>query len=120
MAWAILRPENYRLFCDIEHLVCSRGDLVRVSNDTALWGLGSGRIRSVIKDAAGMKGLVLEEPVQMEPHVEYSLRIRLGGSKGKTRKLALLPVEKEGFYERVSFEPTNEDIPQPGDLLLRA
>lgn len=43
-----LRPELYSLNTDIEHIVCTRGDLVRVTHSTPMWGSNTARIlRSV-------------------------------------------------------------------------
>ncbi len=117
MAWAKLRPENYRLFCDIEHIVCTRGDLVRVTNDVAMWGLGSGRVKSVIKSGGIATGLVLDEAMRMQPGVDYTLRCRLGSQKGATRKFTLARVSEDDFYGTVYFaEPQTANLPAEGDL----
>jgi hypothetical protein len=42
-----LRPEKISLSAGWEHLVCTRGDRVRVTHDVLLTGLASGRVKSV-------------------------------------------------------------------------
>lgn len=42
-----LRREVYKLSTDIEGMVCTRGDLVRIQNDIIDIGLGSGRIKEI-------------------------------------------------------------------------
>jgi hypothetical protein len=45
-----LRPETFKINVDIENIVSSRGDLVRVTHDIPLWGVASGRIKSFPQD----------------------------------------------------------------------
>jgi hypothetical protein len=45
-----LRPETFKINVDIENIVSSRGDLVRVTHDVPLWGVASGRIKSLPQD----------------------------------------------------------------------
>jgi Domain of unknown function (DUF4082)/Putative phage tail protein len=51
MAVARLRQTEYTWKADIEHLVCQRGDLVKVTHDLVRWGIGSGRVSE--KEADG-------------------------------------------------------------------
>lgn len=76
-AVAKLRPEKYELSADIEHLVCSRGDLVRVAHDVPRWGLGYGRIKSLTTGGGGViTSLTLDERVTLEAGKAYAVRVR--------------------------------------------
>jgi hypothetical protein len=76
------RPEIYSLNTDIEYLVCNRGDLVKVTHDVPMWGIGSGRIKDRILNTAITSNQVqvtcleLDEKVYMEPTKQYTIRIR--------------------------------------------
>ncbi|GAB5388871.1 MAG: hypothetical protein Alpg2KO_18390 [Alphaproteobacteria bacterium] len=64
LAVAQLRPEIYELACDIDHLACEPGDLVRVSHDTPVWGGRPARVlRQIDSGTAGfVSGFELDEP----------------------------------------------------------
>lgn len=72
LAAARLRPEVFKFNVDIENLVASRGDLVRLTHDVALIGQTSGRIKSV--DSSVL--LTLDEEVVIESGVSYGIRVR--------------------------------------------
>lgn len=84
MAQAKLRPETYTLNTDIEYIVCNRGDRVKVTHHVPMWGLGSGRIRSVISDTV----VELDEQVPIAAATNYTIRIRsnTGSSTERTIK----------------------------------
>lgn len=71
LAQARLRPETYSFLTDFENLIVTRGDRIRFSHDVALFGLGSGRVKSI-------DGLVVEldDIVGMEPTKSYCMRFR--------------------------------------------
>ena len=79
-----LRPETYVLSADIEHLICTRGDLVRVTHDVPMWGLGTGRIKSLTSGTV----LELSESVPMVANTQYTIRIRLADGSSVTRTVA--------------------------------
>lgn len=68
-----LRPEIYTLTTDFEYLICSRGDLVKVSHDVPLWGTGTGRIKAFANNSAIV---TLTEPVYLEVGKTYRILIR--------------------------------------------
>lgn len=102
LASAILRPETYSFYCDIEHIVCTRGDLVRLTHDVPMFGLAAARIAGLKADAedpAKIAAVILDDAVVMEEDKNYSLRVRradgssvllaLETEAGAARQLAL-------------------------------
>lgn len=83
LAQLMLRPEVYTLNTDFEYLVCNRGDLVRVTNDVADWGTGSGRIKNFI-DATTLD---LDQPVYLERTKTYNIRVRTPSGASVLRTL---------------------------------
>lgn len=82
LAESRLRPETYTINVDVENIVCQRGDMVRVSHDIPLWGIGVG---GRIKDISGTT-LTLDDVVTMESGKDYNIRVRTssGGSELKS------------------------------------
>ena len=92
-----LRPETYTLNVDIEHLVCNRGDLVRVTHDIPLWGLGTGRIKNRINSTT----LELDEAMPMKAGTQYTIRIRLEDGSSITRTVAAK--DADGEYTTITL-----------------
>ena len=111
IAQARLRPEIYTLNVDIEHIVATRGDRVRVTHDVPEWGLASGRVKSV----AGQV-LTLDEPVNMVTGTAYTIRFRLADGSSLLRNV----VENDGQNFVITLAPgdANQSVPGAGDLFL--
>lgn len=119
LATAMLRPETYSFYCDIEHLVCTRGDLIRFTHDVPLFGLHSSRVAALITDpddAATVTGIRMETAMEMAEDQAYAARFRL--ADGATLVLPLRAAA--GVTDTVTFalpQPL-ENAPAAGDLVL--
>jgi hypothetical protein len=108
-----LRPEAHRLSVDIEHLVCTRGDLVRIGHDGPAWGLSWGRIRSVAVNGTDVT-IVLDETVTMAPGTDYGIRVRtLTGSVAC--QITTMPGETNVLT--CTLPPASSAMLAPDDLL---
>ena len=77
LAVAHLRPELHTVNMDFEHLVATRGDLVRFAHDVISTGLARGRVKNVLLDSAGLAiGIVLDRTVTVEAGKEYGIVAR--------------------------------------------
>jgi hypothetical protein len=74
LAQLTLRPEIYTLNTDFEYLVCGRGDVVKVTHDVPMWGLGSGRLKTA---TTGATSLVLSEEMFLTAGKNYQILIRV-------------------------------------------
>lgn len=101
-----LQRETYNLMTDFEHLVCTRGDRVRVNHDVVLWGLGAARVKSV---SAG--GVTLDDTMPMEAGKTYSMRFRLASGGEIVRTVAGI----DGEFTDFVFSDTGA-LPAIGDL----
>ena len=91
-----LRPETYILNADMEHLVCTRGDRVKVTHDVPMWGLGTGRI----VERLNTTDIVLDEKVPMDAGVQYTIRIRKADGSSITRTVQ--PKLVDGYYDEIT------------------
>lgn len=122
LATARLRPESHSCVTDFEHLVFSRGDLILVTDDVAMHGLGSARIKTVVIDDDPQSehynkalGIQIDELLAMETGKTYAVRIRRSDGGSLYRAI----VTAEGEHDSLSFAvPVNAiDAPAAGDLL---
>jgi hypothetical protein len=98
-----LRPEIYTINVDFEYLVCTRGDLVRVSHDVPLWGTGTGRIKSIVAGTTNTT-IVLTEELYLETAKSYIIRIRTNSNASLTYNL--LAVTTSDYYTSVLVSGT--------------
>lgn len=116
IAVAERRREEYSFNADIEHLVCTRGDLVKFTNDVPLFGITSGRVKVVQDDGTDATGVTVDEPLSMAAGGNYSLRFR----KADGTTLVRVLVTNAGLQTTVVF--TTKILiangPQVGDLFM--
>jgi len=97
-----LRPEKYNLNVDLEHLICTRGDRVKVTHFVPQFGLYSGRVDNIIPAEVvsgnvvqGTK-LVISELVDLKANTFYSIRIRT--KYGESLLYSIKNLATEGSY----------------------
>ncbi len=76
MATARLRPERYSFYTDVEHIVCTRGDLIRFTHDVPMFGLMSARVKSFNIVDDNITKITFDAAMSMEAGKDYSVRIR--------------------------------------------
>ncbi|HYD17060.1 MAG TPA: host specificity factor TipJ family phage tail protein [Patescibacteria group bacterium] len=114
IAAARLRPESYSFTCDLEHIVCTRGDLVRFTHDVPLFGLMSARVKQVLTGEAGVTGVVLDARVAMEAGKTYAVRFRAADGTSLVAILQTAPGESETVF----FGAPLAIAPAAGDLAM--
>lgn len=82
-----LRPEVFSISADVEHLVCNRGDIVRVTHDVIGVGYGAARLVQVINFGGGFLGGWMDEEFTFEQFGNYSCRIRTSDGEGGPAEL---------------------------------
>jgi hypothetical protein len=115
LAQAELRPETWSFSTDVEALVATRGDLVKITHDVILAGLASGRIKGVTTDGGGdVTGLDLDEAVLMEAGKSYAIAIRTLGNAN----LIATVVTDPGEQTSITLSPVipAAQAPAAGDL----
>lgn len=93
LATARLRPETYSFYTDIEHIVCTRGDLIRFTHDVPMFGLMSARVNEIIADESGISGVVIDAEIEMEEGKSYCARFRK--SDGESLEVSLVNASSE-------------------------
>lgn len=75
-AEAILRPEVFTFETDWEHIVCTRGDRVKLTHDVILVGLCAGRVKELVEEEGEIVGFTGDERMPMEAGKSYTVRFR--------------------------------------------
>lgn len=116
IAQARLRPEMYSIYMDFEHLVCRRGNKVRVSHDVPLWGSGWGRVKSLTVVGTTITHITLDELVTMEAGKSYACRFRK--SDGTTLVLSIVTEVGETATLQLQTPVAEALGPKAGDLAM--
>jgi sulfur carrier protein ThiS len=116
LAQARLRPETYTWNADVEHIVCTKGDLVRTSHDVLLIGIGWGRVKSVQDNGTHATGVTMDSIMSMVSGKVYCIRFR----KADNSSLLCPVVTDPGDQTALVFETPVilESAPAKGDLGL--
>jgi hypothetical protein len=118
LAAARLRPNVYSFFADIENLVCTRGDMVKIAHDVIGQGLAWGRIKTVTLNGSNQAtNITVDEQLTMDGVSSYSVRIRTqdGGSQVST----VVTQNGTGITALAFTAPLSASIViNPGDLFL--
>lgn len=110
-----LRPEVYEFKVDWEHLVCRRGDLIRMQHDVPLWGASTGRIKSREEADGAVVAVTLDETILFDPGRQYVARIRHPDGHQQLKQLANIG-ELTARLE-FDFPVPLADAPGIGDLV---
>lgn len=115
LATARLRPRIISIETDFEFLICERGDLIRVSHDVMLVGLGAARVASLTTDGGGnLTDVTLDAPFTMAS-ASYGLRFRR--ATGATLLVAVDTVPGDTATFTLTTPITSGDpMPAVGDL----
>ncbi len=117
MAVARLRPEVYTLNCDIENLICTRGDLVRVTHDVTGWGQKAARVTAVtLNGSSQCTHVTIDEEVTMESGKTYNLRLRAdtGSTSLESIVLNVATITQLQFTTPIAAGT----VPKVGDLVM--
>ena len=110
LACTRLRPESFSIETDVEHMVCSRGDLVKLTHDVPLLGLASGRVLHTSADR-----VALDQECTMVAGKTYGLLGRKGDGTITQWKL----LTHAGTHTALDRDPTGAafDVAR-GDMVV--
>lgn len=117
MAQLLLRPETYTLNVDFEYLICTRGDLVRVTHDVPMWGTGSARIKSCSQLS---NEIDLTEELLLEAGKQYNIRVRT--QTGASELITISSITSTGYYSTITISGqlpagvNNDDLVMVGEV----
>jgi hypothetical protein len=117
IAQAILRPWKYTASMDPEHLVTTRGDLVRLQHDSILAALGRARVKTVtLNGSSQATAITIDDAVTMAAGTTYGVQIRK--KTGVEVTSTVNTVAGENTTLTFSSPIAAESVPEVGDLIL--
>jgi hypothetical protein len=113
-----LRPEVYTINVDFEYLVCTRGDLVKVTHDIPLWGAGSARIKSISGST-----ITLTEPILLNSAKLYSVLIRTNNKDAQNNEIVSISrdinsVLSSNYYDTITISSGNLTGAEVDNLIM--
>ena len=93
LACTRLRPEVYTFSVDIEHIMCTRWDRIRLQHDVPLFGITSGRILSAVESGGDTIGFSSDEIIQYAAGVNYGVQIRNSSGTVTTHTIQNLGID---------------------------
>ena len=120
LAQARLRPEVHYISTDIEHLTCTRGDLVEMVQDAINLGVGSARIQALTFSGTDLSSLTIDTMFPLADDTDYAVVIRRT-SDGERLALNVTVPANETETNTLTLDPalsTSDDQPAIGDLVL--
>lgn len=110
-----LRPELFEFQTDLEHLICVRGDRIRLSHDVPKIGTAFGRVKSVTVTGSDQE-LTLDQEVTMADALDHVVRFRLADGTDVLRNVLYVP----GTTTTIGLNPADIDTtaPEVGDLFM--
>lgn len=120
LALAKLRPETFEFQCDVEHILCRRGDAILMQHDVTLWGTGSGRIEAKAVDTptAGTTTVTLDQSVTTETAKTYAIRVRnTNATPPVLDEYAAVPVVTNGVNRQWKVTNAQASPWRAGDLV---
>lgn len=123
LAMLRLRPIVHSFYVDTEHLIASRGALVKFSHTVPLIGAGSGFVVSVQTDGMSPNkatGVVLDSKVTMELGKSYAIRFRATDNVSLIKEVTTIPGETNILIFKTPFALTQLTIDETPDERLTA
>ncbi|KKM84142.1 hypothetical protein LCGC14_1302170, partial [marine sediment metagenome] len=89
-----LRPEKYTFETDIEYIVATRGDLIRLTHDVIAVGLAYGRVKEIANDGGSpplATTVTVDEELLMDSGGSYGIRFRLSDGTSLVKNIDTVP-----------------------------
>lgn len=115
LAQLVLRPETYKFKTDMENVVCTRGDLIYISNDVILVGLTATRVKTVIDNGTHVTDIILEDETTMALGTDYGVVYRRDDLNVGTSQVATVP--GTGTSLELTAPILIAEAPSVGDLI---
>ncbi|MDR1506577.1 MAG: hypothetical protein LBI67_05690 [Treponema sp.] len=109
------RPIIHSLECDIEYLLCKKGDLIEYAGDTALTGIAYGKVTGLIYSGAFITGLLSDTAFPRETGQSYGIRCRKANGQ-----LITLGITNQGAAGKslLLADPQPEGTLEEGDQVI--
>lgn len=117
LAYMEFRPDMHKVTMDTEHIVGTRGKRVKFSQDVAMIGLGTGRVKTVVvdpDDESWATGVVVDEEIAMSAGQSYGAEFWL--ASGEALKVALTTVPGKSTELSFATRVPVADAPAAGDI----